>query len=82
MPKGKQPTTEDRSPRLIKRGDVVRVKGQKNYEPVRFISVVLHMANGQDIVYSTDEKVVLALNPEEDFEEVWAKAEELGLIDE
>ncbi len=57
-------TPETRSPRLIRRGDVVQQKGVERSEVVRDVSVVLHLANGQDEVYHVSEAVTLA-DPEE-----------------
>lgn len=56
--------TEQRNPRLVKRGEVVRPKDQDFDEVVRSVSVVLHLANGMDVVYRTDEKVDVVLDPD------------------
>lgn len=55
MPK----SPETRNPRLLRRGDVVQLKGQEVSEVVRDVSIVLHLANGQDEVYHTTEEVTM-----------------------
>lgn len=52
--------TEKKNPRLLRRGDVVKLKGTDQVEVVRNVSVVLHMANGQDVVYDVLEEVEMA----------------------
>lgn len=56
MPKKEAPETKN--PRLVRRGDVVKIKGNEDQsEVVRMVSVVLHLANGQDVVYDVTEDV-------------------------
>ena len=59
-----RPSTVKHSPRRISRGLVVRLPGNGPDEVVRGVSIVLHMANGQDVVYGEeDEVLVLADQP-------------------
>lgn len=74
---------EERSPRLVRAGDRVQMKGSQATEVVRDVSLVLHLANGVDEVYKVDEPV-LWLPPEEvpdipvDFDRDKAQHEQSG----
>lgn len=61
----KKPEIESRDPRLIAKGTVIWHKGLGREEVVRDVSVVLHMANGEDLVYrvGSDEIEVIAEQP-------------------
>jgi chloramphenicol 3-O-phosphotransferase len=59
----------ERPARLIRRGDIVQVQAAPNVdetmeEVVRGISVILHLANGQDVHVDSNSKVTV-LPPDE-----------------
>lgn len=58
--------TEAVNPRTVFRGDVIVPKGWDKSEAVRSVSIVLHLANGQDEVYTTDETVSRLVEAEPD----------------
>lgn len=60
----KKATSTDVNPRLVLPGHLVQPKSSEAPELVRSVSVVLHLANGFDEVYETDETVKV-LPPEE-----------------
>lgn len=68
-----EPIIEETNTRLIKRGDVVVVKGTDRTEVVRSVSTVLHMADGQDLVYTTEESVEKVTNPDPSYDEAVAE---------
>lgn len=45
------------NPRLVAAGDKIVPKGYRTPEVVRSVSVILHMANGVDVVYEDGEEV-------------------------
>lgn len=47
-------------PRLVVPGDIIIPKGRQKGEVVRSVSVVLHMADGTDVVYEDDDEVRVA----------------------
>lgn len=51
-----------KSPRLIARGDVVRIDDDRE-EVVRSVTVVLHLANGEDRRFVEGEQVMLVDAP-------------------
>lgn len=61
----KKPAVNNKDPRLVSRGSVIWHKGLQRDEVVRDVSVVLHMANGEDLVYHVglDEVELLAEQP-------------------
>lgn len=60
----KKPPVDEVDPREVARGMVVWSKAAKRDEVVRDISIVLHLANGYDEVYTSNEAVeVLAKQP-------------------
>lgn len=64
MPKS---TTFKKSARLVRRGDVVQVplsNGESTEEVVRSVGVILHLANGTDIVIESGEDVSIVKDTE------------------
>lgn len=58
---------QKKSPRLIKRGDVVRVTlpgGTEIDEVVRSADLLLHMANGNDVIVSLNEPLHYVVSDE------------------
>lgn len=53
------------SPREVRKGEIILLKGTQMPEAVRSIEVVLNMANGQALVYDVSEKVEKVTNPDE-----------------
>lgn len=49
--------TEQKSPRLVRRGEVVKAKGTDLEEVVRGVQIVLQLSNGANDSYSVDELV-------------------------
>lgn len=45
------------NPRFIKRGDIIQQEGIEGSEVVRDISIILHMANGMDVIYKANATV-------------------------
>lgn len=62
-----KPETKVTNARQVKVGDVIVPKGWKAPEAVRSVSIVLHMSNGQDVVYTSAEEVDLVPAPDEAF---------------
>lgn len=63
------PKPKTKHPRLVRKGEVVKIKGTELTEVVRDVTVVLHLANGQDVVYGTNELVDLGELPDEPSDE-------------
>lgn len=61
------PNTKKVNPRLLKKGDMVRVdlpQGGQQEELVRDLSLVLHLANGSDVRVPIDEDITTVLIPD------------------
>lgn len=56
------PNPVSKSPRLIRRGDVVKIKGTNQDEIVRGVAVVLQLANGMNESYDSGELVVMGVD--------------------
>lgn len=54
-----KPKPKKTSPRLVRRGDIVQLKGQDGDEVVRDVQFVLLLANGNSEVYTADEMVTV-----------------------
>lgn len=72
-------TTTTKSPRLLRRGDVVRVplpQGGETEEVVRGIDIIVHLANGNDVVVNSADDITL-VNDSEVTEELQAQLQEM-----
>lgn len=58
-----KPKTEKRNPRLIRRGEVV-ISDTGHDEVVRNVSVILHLANGADMVRPVTDDVEVVTDPQ------------------
>lgn len=59
--------THQKTARKVKRGDVLRTDGTE--EVVRSVGVILHMANGVDLILEPDEMVTEVEDPDPEVED-------------
>lgn len=60
-----KPEVVEVSPRAIRKGQVILIKGTNDPEAVRNVQVTLNMANGQSLTYDVSEMVEVVVDPDE-----------------